>query len=410
MRGARSTVWSLTVLGVGVVAFAEIAALRVPWDPVPGGPLSLPAPEDVLSPTQIAHAEHVARWARSWSWSSLVVSIGTLGLLASSRRLRAWLERPWAAWPVRTAIGVLGVLGVERIATAPFSVAGQVLRRRHGLSTQSWLGFARDLAVSWAVSALVTTVLAVVLVGLVRRLPRLWPAVAGLLCAGLVVLGSYAYPLVVEPLFNRFTPLPDGPLHSGVLDLAAAEGVRVDEVLEADASRRTTTLNAYVSGFGDTRRVVLYDTLVDDLPTDQALSVVAHELAHAQHDDVLTGTLLGAAGAAVGVGLLGLALGRRRDGGTSPAVVPALCLLVAVGSVAEAPVQNAVSRRIETRADVEALRATGDPEAFIAMQRRLAERSLSDPTPPAWAQWWFGSHPTLLERVAIAERLAELGG
>ena len=92
------------------------------------------------------------------------------------------------------------------------------------------------------------------------------------------MLGSFVYPVLVEPLFSSFTPLPDGPLRTGVLELAEVEGVHVDDVLEADASRRTTTLNAYVSGFGSTRRVVLYDNLVRDVPEDQVLSVVAHEL------------------------------------------------------------------------------------------------------------------------------------
>ena len=103
----------------------------------------------------------------------------------------------------------------------------------------------------------------------------------------------------------------------------------MDEVLVADASRRTTTLNAYVSGFAGSRRVVLYDNLVRDVPRDEALSVVAHELAHARHDDVLVGTVLGASGAAAAVGLLGLVLGRRRA--DDPATVPTLLALLAVG-------------------------------------------------------------------------------
>ena len=174
----------------------------------------------------------------------------------------------------------------------------------------------------------------------------------------------------------------------------------VDEVLVADASRRTTTLNAYVSGFAGSRRVVLYDNLVDDVPREEALSVVAHELAHARHDDVLVGTVLGASGAAAAVGLLGLVLVRRRP--SEAATVPTMVALLVVGGLLALPVQNGISRTIELRADVEALRVTGDPEAFEALQRRLALRSLADPTPPAWSQWWFGSHPTLLVRVALA--------
>ena len=145
-----------------------------------------------------------------------------------------------------------------------------------------------------------------------RRWRRAWPAVAGVLLAVLVLLGSFVYPLLVEPLFNSFTPLPDGSLRTRILALADTEGVHVDDVLVADASRRTTTLNAYVSGFGGTRRVVVYDTLVEDLPEDEALSVVAHELAHARHDDVVTGLGARRRGRAGRRRAAGAGRGRRR--------------------------------------------------------------------------------------------------
>ena len=139
----------------------------------------------------------------------------------------------------------------------------------------------------------------------------------------------------------------------------------VDEVLVADASRRTTSLNAYVSGFGGTRRVVVYDTLVESLPQDQALTVVAHELAHARHGDVVVGTALGALGAAAGVGLLGLLIGSRLNRGGArageAAVVPFVLAALAVGTVLSSPVQAGISRQIETRADVDALVATRRP-------------------------------------------------
>src|SRR5690606_30084107 len=133
--------------------------------------------------------------------------------------------------------------------------------------------------------------------GCARRWPRAWPAVTGGLLGGLVLLGSFVYPVLVEPLFNDFEPLGGGELREEIFALADAEGVHIDDVLVADASRRTTRLNAYVSGYGATRRVVVYDTLVETLPRDQALSVVAHELAHARHRDVVTGSVLGATGA-----------------------------------------------------------------------------------------------------------------
>jgi STE24 endopeptidase len=257
------------------------------------------------------------------------------------------------------------------------------------------------VAKSLAVGVVATSIALVVLVGVARRWPRAWPAAAGVLMAGLVMLGSFVYPLLVEPLFNHFEPLPDGPLRTQVLALADQEGVQVDDVLVADASRRTTTLNAYVSGFGSSRRVVVYDNLVDDVDDRQVLSVVAHELGHARHDDVLTGSLLGAAGALFGVGLLGLLVG----GVAEPRQVPRVLALAAVATLLVSPVQNAISRRIEARADVASLRATHDPQAFIEVQKELARKSLADPTPYAVTQFWFGSHPTTLQRIALAERL-----
>ncbi|MGB0101040.1 MAG: M48 family metallopeptidase [Nocardioides sp.] len=401
---------ALVTMAIGGVAFVVLAVLLVPWDPVPGG---TPAPVEassVFTPAEIARAEDFTRLSRLWSWSALAVSLIVSCALGFSRGGRRLVGRLPGWWWVRVVLAVTLVELIGRVATLPFAV----MMRRHvldnGLSTQAWSAFAVDLAKNQAVTVVATAVLLVVLVGCARRWPRAWPGVAGGLLGVLVMVGSFVYPVVVEPLFNEFHSLPDGAMRTAVFELADAEGVPIDDVLVADASRRTTTLNAYVSGFGGTRRVVLYDNLVDGVAPDQALSVVAHELAHAKHDDVLTGSLLGAAGAVFGVGLLALLVGvvGRRQGVRmrQPEVVPLVLALVAIGTLLAAPVQNGISRHIETRADVDALAATGDPDAFEALQRQLAVRSLSDPTPPALSHLWFGSHPRGLIRIAIARQLA----
>lgn len=391
---------ALAVLLVAGGVFVTLAALLVPWSPVPGGtPAAVPA-DQVFTATEIVRAEDFTGSVRAWGWASLLLNLVVVVLLGLSARVRGLAGRLPGWWWVQVLLVVAGVEVTARLVTLAPAVLQREVVLDAGLSDQSWSGFARDLLVGEAVDVVVTGLLAVLVVGCARRWARAWTAVVGAVVAVLVLLGSFAYPVVVEPLFNSFTPLADGPLRSGVLELAEAEGVPVDEVLVADASRRTTTLNAYVSGFGGTRRVVLYDNLVADVPADEALSVVAHELAHARHDDVLVGTALGAVGAATAVGLLGLLVGRRRlDGAAS---VPLLLALLVAGSLLAQPVQNGISRQVELRADVDALAFTDDPAAFEALQRRLALRSLADPTPPAWSQWWFGSHPTVLVRVALA--------
>ena len=391
---------ALVVAVLGVVTFALLAWWLVPWDPT-GGPVE-PAPvADVFTAEQVARAESFARWSRVWGWGSLAVSLVVacwLGFTTSGELLASRVPGP------RWLVVVLAVAACEligRVVTLPFAVAQQRLRLDVGLTTQPWSAWLRDLAVSQAVVIVSTSLGLLLVVVAASRWRRAWPAVAGLGLAALVLLVSFGYPLLVEPLFNRFTPLSDSPLRSDILALADREGVEVDEVLVADASRRTTTLNAYVSGFGPTRRVVVYDNLVKDSPDEQVLSVVAHELAHARHDDVLTGSLLGAAGSVAAVGMLGLLVGRGRTV-ADPRQVPRVLALLAVGTLLASPVQSTISRTVESRADVEALAATGDPEAFINLQRQLSLRSLADPTPPAWSQFWFGSHPTALERIGLA--------
>jgi STE24 endopeptidase len=345
-------------------------------------------------------------------WASLAVSLVVtlvLGLTPLGARLVARL-RGW--WWVRVLVAVAGLAVIGRLVTLPFAIVGHHRSLAYGLSNEAWGPWTVDLIKGLTLSIVISGLLLLVLIGCARRWPRAWPAVAGTILGCLVMLGSFAYPVLVEPAFNNFTPLADGPLRTQILHLADVEHVHLDDVLVADASRRTTSLNAYVSGFGSTRRVVLYDNVIHDLPRAQILSIVAHELGHAEHDDVLSGSILAALGTALGIGLLGLVcsflrqdVGRMRD----PTVVPLVVALVAIGTLLSSPVDNGLSRRIETRADVDSLEATRDPTAFIDMQRELDLHSLSD-NPPAWSEFWFGSHPTTLQRIAIADQLGHRMG
>lgn len=390
---------SVVVLAVGVVAFAGLVLVRVPWYSVGGGATPVAHDADVFGADRLSAMLDYSSQARLWSRLGLAASLLVACLLGFTPAGRWLMDRLRGPWWLRAIQGVAVLELAGSLATLPFSIA---LRQRQldvGLSRQAWSGFATDRLTSLGVAIVTTSLGVVALMACVRRWRRAWPAVAGVGLGVLVLLGSFVYPLLVEPLFNTFTPLPDGGLRTQVLALAHAEGVAVDDVLVADASRRTTTLNAYVSGFGSTRRVVLYDNLVDQEPEDEVLSVVAHELGHAKYDDVLTGSLLGGAGALVAVGLLGV-LVRRRDLGTA-AVVPMLLALLAVGSLLALPVQNTISRQIETRADVTALNTTKDADAFEALQKQLAFSSLQDPSPASWSQLWFGSHPTVLRRLAL---------
>jgi STE24 endopeptidase len=407
---------SLAVTVVAVPLKAVLAALVVPWHWLPGGHVSAVPARQVFSPAEIANGEHVSGLLRHAAWGNLVVSLLVAGLLGLTpvgsrvvRRIPGW-------WWVKVVLGCLGVTLVGAVASLPLAWSGQRVELAEGLSNQSWSGWLGDRGLDLLVSWVFASIGLLVVIGLARLAPRTWPLWAALAAASLAMVGSFVYPVVVEPLFNHFTPMKAGPLRTDILALAKREHVHVDDVLVADASRRTTTLNAYVSGFGSTRRVVVYDTLLTGLPQPEIEVIIAHELGHARHDDVLTGTALGALGTAFGIGLLGLVLGssglRRRvdvDGAADPGSVPLLLALVVVGSLLASPVQNTISRAIEARADRVSLEATGETATFIAMQKQLALRSLADPTPPAWSQFWFGSHPTTLQRIGLAEEMVQRG-
>jgi STE24 endopeptidase len=243
---------------------------------------------------------------------------------------------------------------------------------------------------------------------LIRRFPRSWFAGGAVALVLLSVVFAYGSPVVIEPLFNKFTALPEGQLRDSVLDLARRSGVDVGEVYRIDASRQTTGANAYVSGIGGTKRVVLYDNLIESFSPDQVDSVVAHELAHVKHRDVPRGLLWVAIVALPGMLLvqtLTQAIAGRRYKPV-PAVLPAAGLAIALVSVTLQVPGNALSRRVEGSADAYALRLTNDPAAFIGLERNLSVQNLSDPDPPRWLQVLFGTHPSTLTRIGYGETWA----
>jgi STE24 endopeptidase len=395
---------ALAMLGGSTVVFVVLAAVLVPWD---WGTVEHVRPSQVFTAAEIERAEHYSSLVRRLALARYAVSMVTAMVLGFTGLGARLIPRRW-----RLPLGVLALLVIGRLVTLPFDLLIRRQNQRFDLTRQSLVGWVRDSLTGLAIEWVAVTVGLALLVWLARRTPRWWFAWAGAAAVALTFVLSFAYPVVVEPLFNHFTPMPEGPLKQSILALSDKEGVPVHDVLVADASRRTTTLNAYVSGFGKTRRVVVYDNLLKDLPAEQVRVVVAHELGHAKNNDVLTGTALGAAGSVVAVSLLALLLDlpglRRRakvDGPGDPRVAALVLALAALGTFAASPVQNAASRAIEARADRESLHATHDLAAFTAMQRQLALASLSDPTPPAFTQLWFGSHPTTLQRIGLARAL-----
>ena len=409
--------WALVVLGLLVVAAAAVAAAGIPASRPPAPRADQVAALAGLPADKVERARAFRSELRPASYAGLAVGVVAallLGLSPLGARLVDLAARPFGGhWVAQAVLGGLAVVLVLELLAVPFAAWRFTIVSRYGLSTQSWGGWAGDLAKSYAVGAVIGALTLLGFYAVVRWSPRWWWALGAAGAAGLVALLSFVLPVLVEPIFNRFTPMEAGPLRTELLALAERDGVPVRDVLVADASRRTRAVNAYVSGYGPTRRIVVYDTLLSEATPDEVTGVVAHELGHAKRDDVLSGTLLSASGAAAGVVALYLLGGWSPllrlagvDGIGQPRAIALVVALATVAGLASGPLQALASRRVEARADAHALALTDDPAAFEAMQGRLATVNLADPDPPRWEYLWSASHPSAVERIAAARAYA----
>jgi STE24 endopeptidase len=409
MKGRRSRL-PLAILVAAAAAAAATFLLR------PRSGIIDPAAVDVeayFSAAQIERAEDFRDTQRLLGLAGIAVSGAALAVLAwrPPRRLPAALARRPVLGGAAAGAGISLLLVVVGLPIAAW---------RHdrafdvGLSTQTWGPWLGDVAKSAGIGAALAGAGGAVALALVRRFPRRWwiPGSGVVVAFGVVTI--WLWPVVVDPLFNDFEPLPEGRLRSDVLELARRADVKVGEVFRVDASRRTTAVNAYVGGIGPTKRVVLYDNLIDDLPPEQVRQVVAHELGHQKHRDLYRGLLWLALVAPAGVYLvqrLAEAFGRREGLGVpgrkaGPAALPAIALAVSLVSLALGSASNVLSRQVEARADAFSLDLTRNPAAHIALERELAERNVADPDPPALLHALFGTHPTTIERIGIGEAWA----
>ena len=393
--------WRLPVALVTAVVVAEAAVVAM--RPRDRGPEPVPVePRAYFSEAEIEKAEEF-RNGQLWIYvAQTAIGLGVLVLIVRRppQRLAGLRRRLLAGAAVAAAISV-----ATGVAALPLSAVARERAKDVGLVTQNWLGYAGDVAKSHAIGAGFAALGGAVLVFAMRRFGTRWwlPGAAVVVAFG--VITAYAGPVVLDPLFNDFKPLPRGELRSDVLALARRAGVDVGEVYEMDASRRTTASNAYVTGFGKTKRVVLYDNLIKDFTPAETRLVVAHELGHVHHHDVRNGLIWLAIVAPFGIWAVAVLAERLAPPGAElgPRAVPAVALSLALVAPAITMVSNQLSRAVERRADAFSLELTHDPETFIDFQQRISVKNVSDPDPPAVARFLLGTHPSTIQRIGQAQ-------
>ena len=387
--------------GVAVVAACVWGGVQL-WDTIVPGDLKLRTDEAARS-FDAAATEEAEDFEVLMRWLFIASQVVLVAVLAVYARVGMRLfGKESAAGPIGTGF-LLGIMGIAIVwlVQLPFGLVGVWWSRKHDAVEVSYLDFVVGEFFGLAGEAGFLCLLLVVVMALARLLRAAWwvPGVA--IIAGLFALFAWVSPFLVPGLED-----PSRQIAADARPLAEKQGVSDVDVRVEDVHEWTEAPNAYAMGLGDTQRVVLWNTLADGFPRRQVRSVVSHEFAHLQHAHIAKSIgwfALFALPAAFIVTLLT----RRRGGLGQPAAIPLALLALVVLNLLASPLMSSSSRRYEAEADWAALEATRDPTAMEGLHRRFTEEALTDPDPPGWYHWLFGSHPSGAERVAMARAWRE---
>ena len=302
--------------------------------------------------------------------------------------------------------------GILFVINVPLSYyESYTLPHRFDQSNQTLKDWVMDQFKELALTALLGLLVIEIIYAVLRAAPDTWWLwAAGIMLIFNVLITNLA-PVLLMPLFNKYVPLDDEyqDLAQRLVDLAKRANVTVSGVFKFDLSRRTKSANAALTGLGNTRRVILGDTLLKEFSTDEIETVMAHELGHQVHNDIPVGIVVSSMLTLFGFYLASLVM---RQGVTlfhlgQPAEVSAMPLFIlglAVFEMVTLPLGNAFSRWRERRADLYALELTGKGGSFASALTRLANQNLADADPEPWVEWLLHSHPALSKRIQMANQ------
>jgi len=309
-----------------------------------------------------------------------------------------------------------GLVVATQLFSLPFSIVSTFgIEEVFDFNQQTPRLFARDTVVTLGISLIFTAILGGAILAVVNALPTLWPLAAWLLFIAFSLVMQILYPRVIAPLFNDFDPVESGELREAVEDVFERAGFSTSQIYTMDASRRSSQLNAYFIGFGRTKRVVLFDTLVDSMAIPELQGVLAHELAHWKEahiwkqfasSAIRMGIVFAALGALVAFEPLYTAFGIPETSTYAGLLLAALI----VGPVLQftAPLANRLSLKHEREADSFAADVMG-PEPMVDALARLANENLANPFPHPWYATFHYSHPPIPERIRLLEARDDAG-
>ena len=323
-----------------------------------------------------------------------------------------WQPRPdW--FPVQILLYFLILIIIYEVATLPLAYySGFVLPHRYGISVMSLKAWVKDLVIGFVLGLVLEAVFVSLIYTLLAFQPQLWWLWASIIILFFSVVMANLAPVLIFPIFYKYSPLPDGELKDRLLALAQRAHTRVRGVFLMTMSSKTTAANAALMGLGNTRRIVLGDTMADRYTVDEIEVVLAHELGHHVHHDIWKLIVSQAVLMLASLFIANLLLHWVIDtlhlyrSLTDPATLPFFFVLVGIFSLIFMPITNGYSRRIEYQADEYALQSTRKVAAFKSAMTRLANQNLAEIEPSPIVEFFFYSHPSIKRRLIHADQFA----
>jgi len=364
--------------------------------------------ESVPDPARQQKAREYSKLRRRGSFIELgigVILLLTLILTPASTKLASLLAFPFP-WAAALYLPILAA--VYSVITAPLGYYYNfILPHRYGLSKQDLVSWLWDRVKASGLQLFLGLCLVIVVYWLIANIPGLWWLAVAVIISLVSLILTWLTPTFLIPLFFKLKPLEEGGLKKKLVDLAKRAGFDINECLTMDLSRKATTANAMLSGWGRSRRIIFSDTLLEGYSWDEVEVTLAHELGHRLHHDIPKLVGIQAAAFLLSFYLSNLALRGgvaifSLQGISDIAGLPWLILVLAILILVLQPVFNWYNRRIEIVADKTALALSDNPQAFISLMTKLTDQNLNEAEPSQWVKLLFYDHPTYNERIKLA--------
>lgn len=279
---------------------------------------------------------------------------------------------------------------------------GYIIEHRFGLSNQTLAMWFSDYLKENGISILISSLGMTGIYALMVYIPKYWWIISSAVLAIFIVVITYLYPILIDPLFYKFEKLKDTNFQEQIINIAGKAGIEVKEVLVADASRKTNKANAYFTGIGGSKRIVVFDNLINNFSRKETLNVIAHEIGHWYNWHIFKSIIIGIISGTAGLFLINAVFTYSNMVGDFKSIL-VIILLISIISFLSLPLQNAVSRTFERQADNFTMHATENPDAQIQLMLKLAESNLSNVSPHWYIKYFLYSHPPIMERIEAAK-------